>query len=113
MPWAERSIVSLRKEFVLRVLAKEAPVAELCRRYHISRKTGYKWLKRFRGQGIDGLVDESRRPLSSPDETSPAIARDILELRRAHPSWGGRKIARVLTRQHGHEAPSVSTVDRV
>ena len=105
--------MSLRKEFVLRVLAKEAPVAELCRRYHISRKTGYKWLKRFRAQGIDGLVDESRRPLSSPEETSPEMAHEILELRRAHSSWGAKKLRRVLMRKHGHEAPSVSTVERV
>ena len=66
MPWAERSIANIRREFVLRVLAKEAPMTELCRQYGISRKTGYKWLARFEKRGIEGLVDESRRPRTSP-----------------------------------------------
>ncbi|MGZ7033320.1 MAG: helix-turn-helix domain-containing protein, partial [Thermoanaerobaculia bacterium] len=106
--------MSLRKEFVLRVLAKDAPVAELCRRYGISRKTGYKWLSRFRAQGIDGLVDESRRPLSMPSEIPPELSREIIDLRRHHPSWGSRKLRRILLRQYGSEkAPSASTIQRV
>lgn len=114
MPWAERSIVSLRKEFVLRVLAKDAPVAELCRRYGISRKTGYKWLNRFRVQGIEGLVDESRRPMASPAGVSPEVTHEIVDLRRHHPTWGARKIRRILIRQHGvAKAASTSTIQRV
>ncbi len=45
MPWEARAIVSLRKDFVLKALAKEITFADLCRQYGISRKTGYKWLK--------------------------------------------------------------------
>ena len=45
--------MSLRKEFVLKALSKEAPIAELCRAFGISRKTAYKWIDRFKKHGFD------------------------------------------------------------
>src|SRR5262245_36710318 len=113
MPWTERSIVSIRKDFVLKALAKDEPVTELCRRFGISRKTGYKWLARFKAQGIDGLVDESRRLLSSPNAVSLEMPREILEIRRSHCSWGVRKIRTILRRTHSQATPSTSTIMRV
>jgi transposase InsO family protein len=113
MPWAERSIVNIRREFVLRVLAKEAPVAELARQYGISRKTAYKWIGRFEQRGIEGLVDESRRPRTSPLETTSEMAQEIIRLRQSHSSWGARKLHHILTRVHGEGAPSAATISRV
>jgi transposase InsO family protein len=113
MPWEARPIVSLRKDFVLRALAKQLPFAALCRQYGISRKTGYKWLRRFEATGIGGLADESRRPLISPLETSTEIQLEIIKLRQKHPTWGARKLARVLHRVHPEKAPSQSTIERV
>ena len=105
--------MSIRKEFVMRVLAKEAPVTELCRRYGISRKTGYKWIGRFHEQGVSGLVDESRRPHSSPEATSDAEAQEIIALRQRHTRWGARKLHRLLEQRHGDATPSLATVARV
>src|SRR5687767_6145779 len=99
MPWVERSIVKLRKEFVLRALAREVPFRELCREYGISRKTGYKWLERFHERGIEGLVDESRRPKSCPGRTTGEIALEIIRLRQAHATWGPKKIRRLLSKR--------------
>ena len=65
--------MSVKKEFVLKALGREAPMVELCREYGISRKTGYKWIDRFQRQGLQGLVDESRRPLTSPLEASNSV----------------------------------------
>jgi len=113
MTWPERSVVQMRKDFVLRALGKEAPITELCRQYGISRKTGYKWIARFKQMGIEGLVDESRRPRSSPLETTAEISLEIIRLRQAHPRWGARKIQHVLRRRHAASAPSVSTVSRI
>jgi len=113
MPWAERSIVNIRREFVLRVLAKEAPVTELARQYGISRKTAYKWLARFEERGVQGLVDESRRPRTSPLETTTEMAQEIIRVRQAHSSWGAWKLHHVLTRIHGDSAPSPATISRV
>jgi putative transposase len=113
MPWDARSIMSLRRDFVLKALAKQVTFAELCRQYGISRKTGYKWVSRFQATGIDGLVDESRRPLSSPLEMTPEMSLEIVKVRHKHPSWGARKLTRLLERIHGMKAPSESTVTRV
>jgi hypothetical protein len=70
MPWAERSVVSLRLDFVLRALAREKPMVQLCREYGISRKTGYKWSAGFESGGFDALVDESRAAgfVATPDD---------------------------------------------
>src|SRR5258705_3873629 len=104
---------NIRREFVLRVLAKEAPVTELARQYGISRKTAYKWIARFEERGIERLVDESRRPRTSPLETTTEMTQEIIRLRRAHASWGARKLHHVLTRVHGDSAPSSATISPV
>ena len=77
MAWQERTTVSLRWEFCALATAEGVGMAELCRRFGISRKTGYKWLRRF----FDGCerVDRSRRPHSSP----PAVARGLEEAMNA------------------------------
>ena len=62
MPWQEVSTVSLRQEFVPLVQQGVVSVSELCRRYGVSRKTGYKWAARYRRDGAAGLTDRSRRP---------------------------------------------------
>ena len=98
MPWKDRSVVQLRKEFVLKALAQEAPFSTVCRRYGISRKTGYKWLERFRERGLEGLIDESRRPLGSPFQTTSEIALEVIRLRKAHPTWGAKKIREISRR---------------
>ncbi|MGZ4779396.1 MAG: helix-turn-helix domain-containing protein [Thermoanaerobaculia bacterium] len=98
--------MNTRREFVLRVLAKEAPVTELARQYGISRKTAYKWIARFEQRGVEGLVDESRRPRTSPLETTTEMAREIIRLRQSHSNWGARKLHHVLMRVHGDSAAS-------
>lgn len=81
-----------REEFCRLARHPDANISELCRRYGISRKTGYKWLAR-----VD-MSDLSRRPLSSPARTATRIEARVIEVRRQHPAWGGRKIAHVLER---------------
>ena len=83
----------------------------LCRQFGISRKTGYKWLKRYRqGGNLKALEEQTRRPRHSPRCTSQALAERILEL-RAPDGWGARKIAHLLW-QEGWKI-SVATVHRV
>jgi transposase InsO family protein len=114
MPWAERSIVSIRREFVLKALSKEAPITELCRQYGVSRKTGYKWVQRFRQLGVDGLEDQSRRPHTSPLATTAEVTIEIIKVRQEHPTWGARKLRLLLERRLGVEAaPSEATISRV
>ena len=105
--------MSQKLEFIEKAGAPGANISALCREYGISRQTGHKWLRRFRAQGYPGLVEQSRRPLVSPFTTAEEVVVRILELRDQHWSWGPDKIARVLRRAHGEDAPSKSTVARV
>jgi len=113
MPWKECSIVSQREEFVHLAGAEGANVALLCRRFGISRKTGYKWLRRYRREGHDGLRDRSRRPLDSPRRTPVAVEQLVVALRRQHPAWGGRKIATLLRPPQAQAKPAPSTVTSI
>lgn len=86
MPWKESTAVSERFEFIKAVDQSESNFSELCRRYGISRTTGYKWLKRHSESGLEGLQEKSRRPHHSPNRTSPEIEAAILKIRQRYPS---------------------------
>lgn len=99
MPWSPRSVVDHRLQFVADYLRGEVPVTELCERHAISRKTGYKWIARYREEGAEGLADRSRRPHCSPSATPTGVVDALLELRNRHPTWGAKKLLAVLQRR--------------
>lgn len=105
--------MSEKIEFVKLAGAEGVNMAELCRRFEISRTTGYKWLNRFTEGGELGLVDGSRRPLSCPHQSSEEVEQRVVELRQAHPSWGGRKLRRRLQDLGQESVPSASTVTSI
>ena len=72
MPWKVESLMFLRQEFIAFANQPQANVALLCRRFKISRKTGYKWLARARGGSVDALADASRKPAGSPGKGADA-----------------------------------------
>jgi transposase InsO family protein len=96
MPWNPQNIMQLRLDFVSLALKREIPFSELCRRFGISRQTGYKILRRYELGGDQALADLSRRPLTSPRISAPELERQVLQLRDAHPAWGARKLSRRL-----------------
>jgi len=113
MPWKEVSTMSLRQEFVLLADVEVSNMSQLCQRFGLSRKTGYKWLARYRKSGSPGLEDQPRRPHDSPSRTEEAIESEVLKVRGHHPSWGGRKIrARLVTLGHP-QVPSASTITQI
>ncbi|MEN8159515.1 MAG: IS481 family transposase [Myxococcota bacterium] len=67
-------------------------MTELCRRFRISRKTGYKWVGRFEEEGAEGLEERSRAPKHCPHRMDERVARAIVEARRGHPTWGPKKL---------------------
>src|SRR6266496_2372126 len=99
MPWGVVSLMSLRQEFVRLSEKKTMSFTELYQRYGISRKTSYKWLDRYRQQGSEGLADHSHRPKKSPDQLAEAKEQALISLRSTYPSWGARKIRRLLKNQ--------------
>lgn len=113
MPWRETTTVSQRLEFVTLASWEEANISRLCRRFGISRKTGYKWLHRFQEGGLEALQDRSRRPHYSPNRTPECVEEAILSMRDAHPAWGARKIRARLEVQGLANLPSVSTITAI
>ena len=113
MPWQECSKVDERLRFVARRLEGEK-MAELCREFDISRKTGYKIFNRFKDCGLEGLTDRSRRPYRQANRLPFQIEALIVQLKREHPSWGAPKIREKLRRRCSDILlPAISTVHAV
>lgn len=88
----------------------EESLAALCRRFGISRKTGYKWLERYGAEGEAGLVERSRAVHHHPNQTPHAMQEAIIALRQAW-RWGPKKIAVALARDWPLALiPAVSTI---
>ena len=114
MPWKESRVEHLKMEFVLQAVEKSERFTVLCRKYGISRKTGYKWLKRYEQLGLEGLREVSRRPKHSPLEIGGDIVAEVVRLRLEHEHWGPKKLRELVRRKYGGErTPSVSSIARV
>ena len=108
MPWREVTRVSLRKEFVLLAMPAGSNRRELCRRFGIAPKTGYKWLLRYAQAGASGLEDRSKRPRRSPARTATEVEQAVVRLRHeSRNSWGGRKLAQESLEKIDGELPTV------
>lgn len=108
MGWKECDRMSEREEFVMLASQTGGGMAALCRRFGISRKTGYKWLGR--AWSGEPLADRSRRPQGCPTRTASEMEQAILAVRQARSYWGGRKIRRVLIEQGRTGVPAASTI---
>src|SRR5436190_24267563 len=100
MPWRETSPMDQRLRFIADHQRQLFSLSELCVRFGVSRKTGYKWVERYQADGPAGLHDRSRRPHACPHQTPRAIIDALLEARRRHPTWGAKKLLRILERRH-------------
>jgi transposase len=87
-------------------------MSELCARYGVSRRIGYKWLARYDAEGRRGLADRSRAPHHCPHKIPSQMAELLVAERTAHPHWGARKLLKVLGTRHRHLTvwPAASTV---
>ena len=113
MPWQEQSAMNLRQEFVMFASREGANRRELCRRFGISAKTGYKWLDRAAEDSETLLIDRSRRPHTSPTRTEASVEAKVVEARQRFPTWGGRKLHHYLTRQGMEAVPHPSTITAI
>src|ERR1051326_5406769 len=112
MPWKEQDVVSQRIEFVVRAVKRTESISKLCREYGISRETGHQWLKRFEKAGsFSALLDQSRRPCRSPQETSAQVEEQVVQLRR-QTGWGGKKNQDGLKQEQGLKL-SARTINRI
>lgn len=110
MPWRETSPMEQRERFIHDARLGLYTMVELCVRYGISRKTGYKWLGRFEEAGRQGLQDRSRAPHACPHRIAEEVATLICAARLQHPSWGPAKLLDWLRpRYPGADLPAIST----
>jgi transposase InsO family protein len=86
-------------------------MSRACAQFGISRKTGYKWLRRFQAQPTGPLLEQSRRPKRSPARAGDKQEQRVLEVRRQY-GWGARKIHAYLTAR-GVALPSLRTVHQI
>ena len=111
MPWLETAPMDERIRFVADDQQGLYTRAELCARYGISRKTGYKWFARYDDSGRSGLKDRSHAPHHCPHRIATEIAVLLCAARRKHPDWGPGKLLDWLAPRHPEVDawPAVST----
>ncbi|MDP3228129.1 MAG: IS481 family transposase [Acidovorax sp.] len=113
MTWQPKDLMDIKREFVALALQEGANRRELCRRFGIGAKAAYALLKRFAQEGPAAYSPRSRRPLTSPSRTQPLLEQAVVALRREHPAWGGRKIARRLADLGHTQVPPASTITAI
>ncbi len=114
MPWKACSAMEERLRFVASLLEGEA-MTDVCREFGISRKTGYKILRRYKDEGSVALTDRSRRPVRYANQLPLQIEGLIVGLKRGKPHWGARKIRELLVRRLPGDlrVPAQSTIHAV
>jgi transposase InsO family protein len=113
MPWNECNRMDERLRFVARLLEGEN-MSALCREFGISRPTGYKFFKRYKDIGLDGLEDRSRRPYRHANKLPFQIERAILAIKHKRPTWGAPTIRDKLIKDYPMiKPPASSTVHAV
>lgn len=114
MSWKTSSVTEEKLRFVFEYQRDEQTMVDLCRRFGVSRETGYTWLRRYRLHGIAGLVELNRAPRRHTNQTGAEIEAAVLELREAHMRWGPRKLKRVLERDRpGRGWSATSTIGEI
>jgi putative transposase len=111
MPWREGGPMEERVRFVTEWERGLYQMSELCERFGVSRKTGYKWLGRWEAEGAEGLGDRSRAPQCCPHRVREEVAARLIELRQRHPDWGPRKLLEIVReREPAVRWPAASTM---
>lgn len=100
-------------KFVARLLEGEK-MAELCRQFGISRKTGYKIWNRYQQTGMQAMTDRSRRPYRQANQLPFQVEKLIVRMKKTRPHWGAPKIRELLIRKYPDiRPPAKSTVHAV
>jgi hypothetical protein len=86
----ELSVVEQRYQAVLKVISDGETVKDVAAWCGMSRQSLHSWLAKYEVGGLEALVDGSHRPKGCPHQRGSIVEVAVLELRRAHPSWGPR-----------------------
>lgn len=114
MAWGEVKVNEQRERFIAAYESAEFSLAELCRQYEITRRTGYKWIHRYETFGLEGLKELSRNPTNHPNTTPEPVVQKILQIKSKWPHWGARKILGKLKELHPeNQWPSDTTMHNI
>jgi transposase InsO family protein len=114
MPWKEVTLVEERLKFVLKAFKSKENFTEQCRRFGISTKTGYKWLKRFEEGGVAGLKDQPTIAKDVRNKTDDKTLRRIVRLKKRYKSWGAKKIHALYIKKYPDEyVPCRTTIEAI
>ena len=104
MAWRRIKVEDQREYLVKSFLSKTASMSELCSECSVSRKTGYKWVKRYIEEGVQGLSDKSRAPSHPYRKYPEEQISKILEIKQKYPCYGPKKILAILKRHFSEES---------
>jgi len=110
MPWKESRTVDERLSFIAACSESDESLAALCRRFGVSRKTGYKWLDRYDELGPPGLLDQPSVARVHPAQTPLEVVDAVVAARKAHPTWGPKKLRSWLAEREERPWPAHSTI---
>lgn len=113
MPWKEITVMKEKRKFLEEYFLNEYTFSVLCKRYNISRKTGYQIVRRYKQEGLRCLVPLSKKPHTSPNKTALQIEHLILETRDKYSRWSGVKIKEYLTGKGHIDLPSPKTINSI
>src|SRR5438128_1142223 len=108
----EMSVAEQRYKAVMAVISEGRTITQVARGWDVSRQTMHGWLARYEADGLEGLANLSHRPAHCPHQMAAAVEVELLEMRRAKPYWGARRLALELRRKGEQPAPSKSAIYR-
>ena len=103
MPWKKVNAMEERARFIMEFSSGRDSFTSICRKYGISRETGYKWVQRFKKSGC--IEEHSRAPHTCPHKTPEETVRLLLLLREENPCWGPKKLVKILSDEYGIDVP--------
>lgn len=113
MPWKESVLMDERMKFIGKLLEGNS-MAEVCREFGISRKTGYKFWNRYQKIGLYALNDRARRPIRFANQLPMQLENEIVRIKGEKPSWGAAKIREILKRKYPEtRTPAKSTIHSI
>jgi len=114
MPWEKVDLVKRRKQFIDEYLVGKYNVSALCKSYNVSRKTGHKWIDRFKQGGYDNLIDRSSAPKNIANRTPKDVCDLIVKTKLSHQYWGPKKVLDYLKRHYPNvHLPADSTAGEI
>ena len=115
MPWKETNVDEEKIKFIAEYKNGGWSMTDLCKEFGIDRSTGYKYIRRFNEQGLEGLKEQSRAPKNQPNAVREKLVELILEARDKKPGWGPEKLLCSLEARYPsiEDWPSITTVGRI